>query len=106
MYKDEFAKLNKARLQRGKPLFANPRNTAAGTIRQLDPQLVVGRPLHFRAYDLLRDNADEVPTHDFAYQALRGLGFLANKNAAVLKSIPDVMKFAGSLGNQAPKTAF
>ena len=57
MYKADFAKLNERRAKDGKPLFANPRNTAAGTIRQLDPQLVAGRPLHFRAYDLLRDNA-------------------------------------------------
>jgi DNA ligase (NAD+) len=94
MYKDEFARLNEARAAAGKPLFANPRNTAAGTIRQLDPQLVAGRPLHFRAYDLLRDNPDEVSTNEFAYHALRGLGFLANAEAKVLPDIPAVMKFA------------
>ena len=54
MYKADFAKLNQQRAAAGEPLFANPRNTAAGTIRQLDPQLVAGRRLHFRAYDLLR----------------------------------------------------
>ena len=45
MYKADFAKLNQQREAEGKPLFANPRNTAAGTIRQLDPKLVVTRPL-------------------------------------------------------------
>lgn len=94
MYKHEFAKLNERRAAEGKPLFANPRNTAAGTIRQLDPQLVAGRPLHFRAYDLLRDDASEVPTHDFAYRALGELGFLANKEVAVLATIDQVKKFA------------
>lgn len=94
MYKDEFAKLNDARAAAGKPLFANPRNTAAGTIRQLAPQLVADRPLHFRAYDLLRDKPEEVPTNAKAYKALRGLGLLANKDAVVLKDIPSVMKFA------------
>lgn len=94
MYKADFDKLNKGRAAEGKPLFANPRNTAAGTIRQLDPQLVVDRPLHFRAYDLLRDDASEIPTHDFAYQALRNLGFLANKDAKVFADINDVKKFA------------
>lgn len=94
MYKKDFAKLNEGRAKAGKPLFANPRNTAAGTVRQLDPKLVVGRPLHFRAYDLLRDNAQEIPTHQFAYQALRELGFLANKDAAVFNNPKSLKKFA------------
>jgi DNA ligase (NAD+) len=94
MYKDDFARLNKGRAAEGKPLFANPRNTAAGTIRQLDPQLVASRPLHFRAYDLLRDNPDEIPTFAYAYQALSGLGFLVNKEETVLKNVPEIMKFA------------
>lgn len=51
MYKADFAQLNEQRAKDGKPLFANPRNTAAGTIRQLDPQLVAERTLYFRAYD-------------------------------------------------------
>jgi DNA ligase (NAD+) len=94
MYKADFAKLNEQRAKEGKPLFANPRNTAAGTIRQLDPKLVVTRPLHFRAYDLLRDDPSDVPSHDFAYKTLRSLGFLANKDSAVFKSISEVLKFA------------
>ncbi len=94
MYKADFDKLNQARASEGKPLFANPRNTAAGTIRQLDPSLVIGRPLHFRAYDLRRDRSADIPAYDYAYSALRALGFLANKEAKVLASIEDVMKFA------------
>ncbi len=94
MYKKDFAELNSQRKKNGLSLFANPRNTAAGTIRQLDPSLVASRPLHFRAYDLLRDNADEVLTHSFAYQTLADLGFLTNKMAQVFKSIKDVMGFA------------
>jgi DNA ligase (NAD+) len=94
MYKDDFARLNEQRAKDGKPLFANPRNTAAGTIRQLDPKLVMGRPLHFRAYDLLRQREADVPTHAYAYEALRGLGFLANPDASVFQSIPKLMQFA------------
>ena len=93
MYKADFAKLNEQRSKAGLPLFANPRNTAAGTIRQLDPSLVVSRPLHFRAYDLQRDRAVEVPTHAYAYEALRALGFLANENAKELEHIKAVMRF-------------
>lgn len=94
MYKADFAKLNEVRAAAGKPLFANPRNTAAGTIRQLDPQLVVGRPLHFRAYDLQRDDPDEIPTNTYAYEAMRSLGLLINTAATILPSISEVMKFA------------
>lgn len=94
MYKADFAKLNEAKAKEGKPLFANPRNTAAGTIRQLDPQLVVSRPLHFRAYDILRDDPDEVPTNKAAYQKLSALGFLVNRDAPVLPTIEKVLDFA------------
>ncbi len=93
MYKADFEALNAQRATEGKPLFANPRNTAAGTIRQLDPKLVASRPLHFRAYDLRRDDPSEVPTHAYAYQALRGLGFLAHVNAKVLPTVEAVMEF-------------
>jgi DNA ligase (NAD+) len=94
MYKKDFEALNKAREAAGKPLFANPRNLAAGTIRQLDPKLAAARPLRFRAYDLLRDNPDEVPTNSFAYEAVRALGIAANKQAAVFTTVDEIMKFA------------
>lgn len=94
MYKADFEKLNQARAAEGKPLFANPRNTAAGTIRQLDPQLVADRPLHFRAYDLQRDDPGDVPTYTYAYKTMRSLGFLANKEATVLPDATQLMAFA------------
>jgi len=94
MYKKDLEALNKAREAKGLPLFANPRNTAAGTIRQLDPKLVVERPLHFRAYDMLRDNASELATFDETYQTANKLGFLVNKAAPVLSSTEEVKKFA------------
>jgi DNA ligase (NAD+) len=93
MYKSEFAKLNTARQTAGEPEYANPRNLAAGTIRQLDPALVAARPLLFRAYDLLRQNPSEVPTNSFAYDALRELGVSANTEASVFCTLADVMKF-------------
>ncbi len=94
MYKADFEALNADRAAEGKPLFANPRNTAAGTIRQLDPRLVASRNLHFRAYDLRRPDAADIPTHQFAYQSMRGLGFLANADATVLHSVSEIMKYA------------
>ena len=78
MYKTDFAALNKEREAAGLPLYANPRNTAAGTIRQLDPQLVAQRKLYFRAYDMLRDNPKDLPSYVFAYKKLNDIGFVVN----------------------------
>lgn len=95
MYKKDFAELNKQREEKGLALFANPRNTAAGTIRQLDPKLVVGRPLHFRAYDILRDDNDQdLPTYAEVYKTANSLGFLVNKKAPVLKTVAEIKKYA------------
>lgn len=93
MLKDDFAALNAKRRQAGEPEFANPRNLAAGTIRQLDPKLVASRPLHFRAYDLLRDDPAQVSTNMDAYEALTALGLNRNLQAAIFTRISDVMAF-------------
>jgi DNA ligase (NAD+) len=94
MYKDQFAKLNAEREKQGLPKFANPRNLAAGTIRQLDPKLVAARPLQFHAYDLLRNEPSEVPAYDFAYKTIRELGLIANVQAKTAGDPKRVMEFA------------
>jgi len=93
MLKKDFEKLNQKRLAAGEPEFANPRNLAAGTIRQLDPKLVAERPLQFRAYDLIRDDVSDVLTNMFAYEALSALGLTRNKEASVFADLNGVMKF-------------
>ncbi len=93
MYKQDFIILNSKRREAGEPEFMNPRNLSAGTIRQLDPKLVSERPLHFVAYDMLRDNQDDVPSYEFAYQAMRDLGISANKHAKVLIDIKNLMDY-------------
>ena len=93
MLKSDFAALNEKRRKAGEPEFANPRNLAAGTIRQLDPKLVAARPLHFRAYDILRDDPNELPTNMFAYEVLTAIGITRNKQASVFTSVNDAMKF-------------
>ena len=69
MYKKDFEELNKKRESEGLPLFANPRNTAAGTIRQLDSKLVSERKLYFRSYDLFIEN-ELVETNELVYKTL------------------------------------
>ena len=93
MLKKDFAALNEKRRVAGEPQFANPRNLAAGTIRQLDPKLVAARPLSFRAYDLLRDEVKDVPTNMSAYEALSALGISRNKQASTFTHLDEVMAF-------------
>ncbi len=100
MYKKDFDKLNRQRAEAGEPLFMNPRNLSAGTIRQLDPKLVAARPLHFIAYDLLREQPEDVPTYEWAYEAMRAIGITCNKHATVLKEIPSLMDFVHEWGER------
>lgn len=92
MYKADFEALNAEREKAGQALFANPRNLAAGTIRQLDPKLVAARKLHFHAYDLLRDDPAEVPKNSFAYDTLAELGFRVNQQYQVLDASADAVQ--------------
>ena len=93
MLKRDFEELNEKQKALGQPEFANPRNLAAGTIRQLDPALVAARPLHFRGYDVLRDDDSEIPTNSFAYNTLTALGITCNRQASVFTNLADIMNF-------------
>lgn len=93
MLKKDFETINTQRRNQGEPEYANPRNLAAGTIRQLDPKLVASRPLHFRAYDLIRDEVSQVKTYLEAYEILGQLGIARNRQASVFNNISGVMDF-------------
>lgn len=93
MYKKDFERLNEEREKSGQPKFANPRNTAAGTIRQLDPNLVPSRPLQFHAYDLIHPDKP-LETYTKSYKRLREIGFIANNLARTFSSIDEVAKYA------------
>lgn len=99
MYKDDFARLNERRQAEGQPEFANPRNLAAGTIRQLDPRLVAERPLHFVGYDILRDDPDDVPTVALGYAAMNELGFETSRLTQVANGLSELMSYVEHLDN-------
>ena len=83
IFKKEFEKLNEIQRKNGEPEFANPRNLAAGSIRQLDPKIAASRPLRFIAYDLVKPN---LPTHHEAYEMLRALKFQTSNEDKVFKA--------------------
>lgn len=76
MFRRDFEALNAARATTGGPLFANPRNAAAGTLRQLDPRVTASRPLHMVAYALGETSEDLVlPTQKSLLDWIAGVGF-------------------------------
>lgn len=98
MYKQDFARLNEQREKSGEPLFKNPRNLAAGTIRQLDPQLVAARPLHFVGYDIIRDDWSDVPTIAYGYAAMAEIGIETSKQTQVVKGKEAIIDYIAHLG--------
>ena len=93
MLKKDFDALNKIQRKNKEPEFANPRNLAAGTIRQLDPSLVASRPLQFRAYDLIYENSALIPSNNLAYTFLTEIGFIRNKEIGVFENTTKLIDF-------------
>lgn len=98
MLREDFATLNAAREAAGEPLFKNPRNLAAGTIRQLDPRLVAERPLTFIGYDIIRDDPNDTTTIARGYQMLSELGIATSRQARVVRGVDGVMEYVTHLG--------
>ncbi len=73
MEKGDFEKLNRGMIKKGEKTFANPRNLAAGSIRQLNPKMAASRPLKFLAYDVITDFGQK--KHSESHQILSILGF-------------------------------
>ena len=91
---DVFRKTNAEREEQGEPRFANPRNAAAGAIRQLDSRLVANRRLDMFAYDLLVGGRKPFPTHWESLDWLERAGFRVNPHRKLCKSIDEVIDFA------------
>ena len=89
-----FHKLNQERAAEGLPLFANPRNAAAGSVRQLDPRITAKRPLDIYIYALgYAEGKATPPTHWESMEYLTSLGFKVNPNNALLDSIDRVEEY-------------
>ena len=95
IFKQDFEKLNQMQAKLGEKPFANPRNLAAGTIRQLDPRIAASRPLRFMAYDLV---TPDLPTHQEAYVFLRQIGFQTSGQDHVYTHLNEVFAEIKHLG--------
>lgn len=100
MSKADFAELNSQREEDGEPVFANPRNSAAGSLRQLDPKVTKGRKLSFFAYYLPESEALKIACHSEALELLRGLGFPVNPDARAAQGIDEVLDYCRMLGEK------
>ena len=97
MFRKDFAELNERQRKSGKPEFANPRNLAAGTIRQLDPRLVAKRKLHFVGYDIIRDDLSDTPTIAFGYNMMLELGISTSRQTQVTHGLDEAMAYIDHL---------
>lgn len=89
--KKEFDAINRSQQEKGLPLYANPRNVAAGSVRQLDPKITASRKLDFFAYDIVAENTTK--THEEKHKLLHEWGFKTNSHNHYCKTIEDVFHF-------------
>lgn len=106
MAKRVWEKLNKKNEKEGKPLFANTRNAAAGSLRQLDPALTKERELDFIAYDIaeIRDKSGRFSphTHSDKHALLSSLGFIVEQSQKKCPTLADVEQFVDDFEKQRP----
>src|SRR5260370_21604231 len=100
MEKPAFLAMNAAREERGETLFANPRNAAAGSLRQLDPRITAGRPLKLFCYALGEVSEAVAETHWAFLARLRKWGFPVNPEAKSCATLEDALAFRHDIGER------
>ncbi len=93
MTKAAFERLNAEREAQGQPLYANPRNSAAGSLRVLDPSITAARQLEFHAYFLLVDGQPALPSHWQSLEMLKELGFRVGSERRLCHGVEPLLAF-------------
>ncbi len=97
MFSAAFDKLNEKLIAEGKEPFANPRNAAAGCVRQLDPQITAARPLHLYAYDILAFDGEGLESQWEVLAALRGWGLKVNERTQKARTADEILAYHAGL---------
>jgi DNA ligase (NAD+) len=103
MFHADFAKMNERQRAAGEKEFVNPRNAAAGSLRQLDPKITARRPLRFFAYGMGALRGSHVPelvTHSQMLDWYRTLGLPVSKEFAVVRGVAGLMQFFTAIGTR------
>lgn len=93
MPKKEFERLNRLREERGEELFANPRNSAAGSLRQLNPKIAAERKLDIFLYGIAQLNGINIESHSEGLATLERLGLKTNQERKVCQHIEELLEF-------------
>ncbi len=93
LQRDDFLTLNKAQVAAGKPVYANPRNTAAGSLRQLDPSVTASRPLRFFGYTWGEFSEPLGTTQWESRQRLKSFGFELNEPAVLALTVDEILAY-------------
>ncbi|MCL4437547.1 NAD-dependent DNA ligase LigA, partial [Patescibacteria group bacterium] len=92
MSKREFERINKEQQKKDEKVFANPRNMAAGSIRQLDPKITASRKLDSFQYDIVNEDLGQI-THEEEHSLLKAFGFKTGKNNKPANSLKEIFAF-------------
>ncbi len=106
MHWEDFRKLNESLKQAGQPPFANPRNAAAGSLRQLDPSVTAHRPLHFYAWGLGSYKGWNPKTQWEALHQFKDWGFRVDPHIRLCKTIDEALKFFHTMTRERKKLPF
>lgn len=93
MFIKDFNELNKQNTQNNQQVFANPRNAAAGSLRQLDPSITAGRKLQSFIYEVVETSADALETQQDVLRFLDKCGFKVNSNVCLVKDVEQAIKY-------------
>lgn len=104
--KKDFVKLNEYAQNTEQQLFANPRNAAAGSLRQLDPRVVAKRNLDIYVFNIQKIQGKEFKTHSESLEYLKSTGFKVSPDYVVCKSIDEVIKAINDIGQNRGELPF
>lgn len=107
MLKRDFERLNQDQQARGDKVFANPRNAAAGSLRQLDPNITAMRPLTFYAYGIgVAEGLPKLTTHSASLEYLKELHLPVTRECDVVQGLPGLIGFYAAIGNKRESLPF